>query len=147
MLEHRNYYNDRRVRAAERNDGILEIDERRQMMRIDVGEDDDGAEIEAWVHFKWEVCDTCEGKGSHVNPSIDCGGLSREDFDEDPDFEEGYFSGRYDVRCYGCDGRRVTAVPDPYGEKEKAWVERYDDLQSDRAEFDAISRAERMMGA
>jgi hypothetical protein len=56
------------------------------------------------------VCGTCDGKGSHVNPSIDSHGLSREDFDEDPDFAESYFAGHYDVPCHECHGRRV--VPD-----------------------------------
>lgn len=54
------------------------------------------------------VCPTCEGRGSHVNPSIDSQGLSAEDFDEDPDFREDYFSGAYDVPCAECRGNRVV---------------------------------------
>jgi hypothetical protein len=46
-----------------------------------------------------------------VNPSIDSHGLSREDFDQDPDFEEDYFSGVYDVPCYVCSGARVVKAP------------------------------------
>ena len=53
------------------------------------------------------MCPTCEGRGSHVNPSIDCGGITSNDWDEDPDFEEEYRGGRYDVACYGCKGQRV----------------------------------------
>lgn len=60
----------------------------------------------------FEVCETCNGKGSHVNPSIDSHGLSREDFDEDSDFAEDYFSWRYDVQCSECHGRRVVPVVD-----------------------------------
>lgn len=70
----------------------------------------DGEELE--IPAKYEVCGTCNGKGSHVNPSIDSNGLSREDFDEDPDFAEGYFSGMYDVSCNECHGARVSPEPD-----------------------------------
>lgn len=61
---------------------------------------------------KFEVCPTCEGKGSHVNPSIDSHGLSAEDFAEDPDFREDYMNGTYDVPCAECGGKRVVMVPD-----------------------------------
>ena len=58
------------------------------------------------------VCPRCGGQGKHVNPAIDGQGLSQEDFDQDPDFAEGYFSGRYDVRCEECSGEKVLHVPD-----------------------------------
>ena len=53
------------------------------------------------------VCSKCDGEGSHVNPAID-DGLTYEAFAGDTDFREGYFSGRYDVRCHKCDGLRVV---------------------------------------
>ncbi len=56
----------------------------------------------------YSVCNTCEGKGKHVNPSIDSNGLTAEDFDQDPDFRENYFSGMYDVPCNECHGQRVS---------------------------------------
>lgn len=69
------------------------------------------AEVEGVVlPVKFEVCPTCKGRGTHVNPSIDSHGLSREDFDEDPDFRRDYFSGAYNVDCYECGGRRVVPV-------------------------------------
>ena len=61
--------------------------------------------------FKWVVCNLCQGKGKVVNPSIDSGGLSAEDFAEDPDFMEGYLSGMYDIECPRCAGR--TTIPSP----------------------------------
>jgi hypothetical protein len=74
-------------------------------------------------------CYQCDGKGTMVNPSIDAGGLSYDDFRDDPDFEEGYFSGRYDVTCSACNGSGKTlsigwdAFPCEYvydsGNKEK----------------------------
>lgn len=57
---------------------------------------------------KMEVCFVCEGEGTTVNPDIDCNGLTREDFDDDPDFREDYMAGRYDITCRGCGGLRVV---------------------------------------
>lgn len=63
------------------------------------------------VQMKYEVCGMCQGSGKTTNPNIDCGGISQEDFDEDPDFEEEYFSGRYDITCAQCKGLRVESMP------------------------------------
>tara|TARA_Y100000310_G_scaffold73381_2_gene69521 strand:- start:740 stop:1291 length:552 start_codon:yes stop_codon:yes gene_type:complete len=54
------------------------------------------------------LCPHCEGDGTMVNPNIDCGGLSQEDFDDDPDFEEDYHSGRYDIQCSHCKGEKIV---------------------------------------
>lgn len=78
-------------------------------MVIVVYEDD---EAEFAIPAIYEVCGTCGGKGKHVNPSIDSHGLSREDFDADPDFAESYIQGDYDVACAECHGARVSPVPD-----------------------------------
>lgn len=73
--------------------------------------------------FKFEVCPTCEGKGKHVHPDIDRNGLSSEDFDRDPDFQDDYMSGRYDVQCYECHGNRVVPEVDEdrLNEQQKVW--------------------------
>ena len=60
------------------------------------------------VRSSYIVCPTCAGHGTHVNPSIDAHGIGREEFDEDPYFEEAYFSGMYDVTCNQCNGLRVV---------------------------------------
>lgn len=67
---------------------------------------------ELLIPAKYEVCDTCNGKGSYVNPSIDSNGLSSEDLYDDPDFAEDYFSGKYDVSCNECKGARVSPTVD-----------------------------------
>lgn len=74
--------------------------------------DGDGWEVMHQVPARYEVCDTCSGKGTHVNPSIDSNGLTASDFAEDPDLAENYFSGLYDVPCVECGGRRVVPVVD-----------------------------------
>jgi hypothetical protein len=92
------------------------FDETRMMFEVENGE---GELVE--IPAVYEVCGTCDGKGSHVNPSIDSHGLSREDFDEDPDFAEDYFTGRYDVPCAECHGSRVSpTVSDRATPQEKA---------------------------
>lgn len=95
------------------------------------------------------VCPTCNGKGHHVNPSIDAGGLSQEDFDGDPDFYEDYMSGMYDVSCYECGGENVVEDVDYERAKHecpellKEWEEWLQSAYDSEAEY----AAERRMGA
>ncbi len=63
------------------------------------------------VPMEYEVCGLCRGSGKIVDPNIDCGGITQEEFDDDPDFEEEYFSGRYDITCTRCRGLRVESIP------------------------------------
>jgi hypothetical protein len=58
--------------------------------------------------IKWILCPVCNGDGKTVNPAIDAHGLTAEDFREDPDFAEAYWSGAYDITCRGCNGHRVV---------------------------------------
>jgi hypothetical protein len=67
---------------------------------------DDGEEVE--LPMTWAVCHVCNGKGRHVNPAIDAGGLSAE-MQDDVDFLDDYMAGTYDQVCNGCKGR--TTVP------------------------------------
>lgn len=67
-------------------------------------------DVEHTLPAKFVVCDRCEGRGKHVNPSIDGNGISAEQFAEDPDFKESYLRGDYDVPCERCHGLRVVAV-------------------------------------
>jgi hypothetical protein len=91
---------------------LQDVDTRRMTATFTV-EDENGEEIAHEVRLTFEVCGTCDGRGTHVNPSIDSHGLTRDDFDEDPDFAEDYWSGRHDVRCAECGGERVVPVVDP----------------------------------
>lgn len=71
-----------------------------------------GIEHEVYIPARYIVCERCNGAGKHVNPSVDGHGLTSEDFAEDPDFEEAYFSGVYDVQCEDCKGERVIKDAD-----------------------------------
>jgi len=116
-------------------------------------EDDDGEETVYELPAVYEVCSTCEGKGKHVHPDIDSHGISAQEFAEDPDFQESYFSGAYDVTCYECKGSNVVpevdikAITDMGTDEEKAtlklWREAWDEEISYRRECEA----ERRMGA
>lgn len=111
---------------------------------------DPDTEQELEIPAKYEVCDRCEGRGAHVDPAIDGNGLSREDFDGDPDFKESYFSGHYDVRCRDCDGKRVELHPDwaKMTPEQREAYERYSQGERDwRAASRAEMMAERRMGA
>ena len=142
-MENLNYYNDSRVQAGSIDRGKSTEDGEHIEF---VTETDDGEEITHLLPTKFAVCGTCDGKGTHVNPSIDCGGLSREDFDEDPDFEEGYRSGAYDVSCYECKGKRVVAEIDEKRCDKVILEQYYDDLQEQYDDY-AVRAAERRMGA
>jgi DNA-directed RNA polymerase subunit RPC12/RpoP len=89
-----NYLNDPRNQGPAEDKPILYLEE-----------DNDIKEVELPTH--WEVCDVCRGEGKHVNPAIDCGGIS-EEMEDDPDFRENYMSGMYDVTCNHCGGKRVV---------------------------------------
>lgn len=157
-LERANYENDHRVRAAYRTRRYTVVEGRQSLtvklseatvesLLQDVDETDEAvaafdrriAEIERTSVVEMRVCSICRGRGRMVNPSIDCGGLTREDFD-DPDFAEDYRAGRYNVTCSGCGGLRV--VPE--------WVNMPAEivaLEGDDAEYAAMCAAERRMGA
>jgi hypothetical protein len=142
-IEDRNYYGDSRVRAGERGDWFSSLDEKHNKATVTLFDGDDEEEVE--VPVKLEVCPTCEGRGKHVNPSIDAGGLSRDDFDEDPDFREEYMSGMYDVSCYECSGKRVVPVIDE-DHCDAAILKRIHAKQEEDEDFRRLQEAERRMG-
>lgn len=141
-LEDRNYWNDARTREQ----SPLRIDEQRRVALV-LLEDEDGNEDEHAIPFEWVVCSLCGGKGSHVNPSIDCGGLSQEDLDDDPDFRESYYSGGHDVTCNECSGRRVVPELQPRTTEQRAAVRALEDRKQEDAVYKRECRAERAMGA
>lgn len=105
---------------------------------------DDGTERE--LPTKWVVCGVCNGAGKHVNPAIDCGGISAEQFHDDPDFGDSYRRGDYDVPCNSCKGRTTVAVVDL--DKLNAGERAAYELQiEDDAKYEAERLSEIRMGA
>lgn len=102
-------------------------------------EDDGGIERE--LPTRWELCDVCDGKGTHVNPNIDRQGLTGDDFHDDPDFFDNYRRGDYDIPCNRCGGRRVIAVVDEDA-CEAELLKIYREDMDAQAEVDAEAAAE-----
>jgi hypothetical protein len=109
------YFTDRRVRH---NPYLFDWERFRVGVRCD--EPEANADEVWWLPAVAEVCETCDGRGEYVNPAIDAHGITREDFDADPDFEEAYFSRQYNEVCETCDGRRVELVVSPLVPDEQA---------------------------
>jgi hypothetical protein len=107
----------------------------------------DNEKIEIPIRF--DVCPLCEGKGFHVDPSIDSHGISSEEFTEDPDFAEEYNSGSYNQRCNMCNGKCV--IPVPRDNEAQILLDKNIKDQKDNKPWspwsDPTSRAEMQMGA
>lgn len=147
MIETMNYLRDPRVIAAERGNWFVKLDERRMQATV-VVLDDDGEGSEHWIGFKYETCDLCNGRGTHTNPSIDANGYEPDEDDCDEETGEShYMSGRYDVCCSECGGKRVSPVPDPANNDERALLAKLEAKWEDERQSAAERRAERMMGA
>jgi len=102
---------------------------------------------EVWVDAVYEVCTGCGGKGKYVNPGIDSNGITSCEMAElGPEFEEDYFSGRFDVTCDGCDGSRVMLVP-IWDQVSDEIMKEIDKLAEEEALDRAIHAAEMRMGA
>jgi len=141
-----NYWTDGRVRVgkAAADSLVLSVDEKRMQATL---RDPDGDGDEEWgeVPCRYDVCPTCQGRGRHVNPSVDCDGLTADDFAEDPDFATDYLDGCYDVPCFECDGNRVVVVLDRDA-IDPADLERIDRWNAARARDRQEAMWERRMG-
>ncbi len=112
---------------------------------VDNGEEEE--EPKSYVlPAKYEVCPTCNGRGSHVRPSVDAGGYNFDDDDYDPETGESvYWSGMYDQTCETCHGRTTVPVIDR-DRADKATLAIWDERCEEDADYERICRMERMMG-
>lgn len=106
---------------------------------------DEGNEVELAIPAKFELCPRCRGVGSHVNPAVDGHGISPQEFAEDPDFQESYFAGVYDVACHRCQGEKVIKVIDR-DRATRAELVLFDDHERALREIEAEEEAERRAG-
>lgn len=130
-IDNMNYANDARNRKAPEQTVWVE--------------QPDGSDKEVELPTTWAVCSVCNGEGKHVNPSIDCGGISAEEFHDDPDFHDAYMDGVYDITCNRCHGRTTERVIDYDGMSEEL-QEAYDAQCEAEAECHAEHMAELRMG-
>ena len=132
-LERMNWANDRRTQGEAKTPTLCLYDEATD------------TETEIDLPLRWEVCPVCEGRGEHVNPSIDAGGLSAEDL-SDPDFREDYMNGVFNIPCNHCGGRTTVQVVDR-DRCDPEHLKAYDEQQRADAEYAALCRAEFIAGA
>lgn len=98
---------------------------------------------------RFECCYQCEGNGKMVNPAIDAGGLTMDDFYEDPDFYDSYHSGMYDITCSVCNGSGQIQIME-YDTKNKLYnwcCERLAEHYEAQHEYAMEVAAERRWGA
>lgn len=72
---------------------------------------------------KWIICPNCGGDGKVLHDAIRYEAITREDFAEDPDFEDQYFGGGLDVQCPTCWGTGKVR-PEEYAQTAKIEAER-----------------------
>ena len=109
---------------------------------LTLGEDECAITVTVPIH--WEVCDTCRGRGRHVDPNVDRHGITEEERDRywSHDDWEDYKSGGYDVTCFGCNGRTTVPVMDR-SRMKKELVQHLDREAGIEAAYEAECRAER----
>jgi len=139
------YFLDSRVIAGNSASWYEDFDPRTMTASValwsDVGDD-----YHAEVPCHYEVCDLCSGSGSTVNPSIDCNGISSQEFADDPEFAEEYFSGAYDITCPSCKGNRVAPAITAGSVRDEV-LDLIREQQNSQSEWDRESAMERAMGA
>jgi len=103
---------------------------------------EDHGEIE--LPCKWAICQACQGEGKS---SAYLGAFTQSDIDQmDHEFIDAYFAGRYDRPCEHCDGLGRVKVAD-LSKMTPVQRDLYRAQRKEEAEFRAIERMERKMGA
>lgn len=140
------------MRTIKYNGIKAQFDERRMILIFEVwGSDDDGDfSAEAEMPARYEVCGSCDGRGTTTR-HIECdgGGFTASEWNEmcdgDPDFAEDYFGGKYDRPCPECSGNRVRPVID-LKDDDPAMKPINDQIKS-HWEYERECAAERRYGA
>lgn len=112
--------------------------------------DDNDDEVEHELPATNEVCGRCDGHGTHTNTSIDGNGITSSEWAEwDPEEQESYMNGEYDVTCEKCHGSNVVLVPDPaaMSADQKVILSQWEKQENERAASDAEWSREQEMEA
>jgi len=136
MMENRNYWNDSRtINSMITHDSFFTKESKTEIdlnwvqakwlehTEGDYVEGTEKIEYDKWlmsmnintskqIHCssRYELCSQCKGSGTMIDPSIDCMGLSDENFGYDPTFRENYFSGAYSITCSICHGEKELHI-------------------------------------
>jgi hypothetical protein len=146
-----NYFTDPRVLAANSGSMFKSLDTQTMVGVVeytDWDEDDNEITHTIGMPIRWEVCDLCNGRGSHVDPRIDCNGLSFDELVDDPEFAEAYSRGDYDQTCNCCGGRTTIPVinDDHLNDDQKKHLERIWEQEREEAQYQRECAWERRMG-
>lgn len=112
--------------------------------------DENDNEVEHDLPATNEVCNRCDGHGTHTNPSIDGNGITASEWSEwDSDERDSYMNGDYDVTCERCHGNNVILVPDPsiMSEEQRQVLSQWEKQESERRASDAEWSREQEMEA
>jgi len=95
----------------------------------------------------YEVCNRCQGQGTHWHPAFD-NGITQEDRERDWDDDswDELMNGAYDVQCSECKGERVTPIPAATTADTDVAQGFYDAYWEDEMAYRAEVAAERRMG-
>lgn len=116
---------------------------------ITIPQEKDGFVIDVDLPARFEVCTTCQGRGTHDHPSFRETGITSEEWrgpDWDDDSRQAYLDGVYDVPCSECAGARVVPILDR-ARCTHAQLVAFDAHEKEEAEYHQMCRMERMMGA
>jgi len=112
--------------------------------------DDNEDEVDHELPATNEVCWKCDGHGTHTNPSIDGNGITSSEWAEwDPEEQDSYMNGEYDVTCEKCQGSNVVLVPDTsiMSEEQKTIFSQWKKQEAEKAALDAECQKEQEMEA
>lgn len=140
-----NYHGDSRVLNARDQREFNEGFNAEAMTFTFIQEDKDGEEVSYTLPEKFEVCPTCNGRGTHVRPSVDASGFDGWD-DVDEYGESNYLAGAYNVTCQTCHGRNVVPSIDRDAADDTT-LALWDSEREEEASYERLCRMERMMGA
>lgn len=120
--------------------GTIETDDDSMTATVKLGGEEIGE-----CSFEYEVCPTCDGTGTHVNPDIDRNGISPAKMRRDPELARRYHQGQFDVPCNQCGGDRVTPSLAPKTDEEEAVLEEYREGVESIRRSREVQRQERRM--
>jgi hypothetical protein len=143
--EYNSHGDPRTINARYQREFDAGCDMKRMIFTFSI-ESKEGEEISYVLPLKMEVCPTCDGRGQHIDPSVDAGGYYDDGDDCDEYGENLYFSGYYDMLCQTCHGQNVVPCVNRHMADDEA-LKVWDKKCEDDEEYEAICRAERRMGA
>ena len=105
----------------------------------------DGEECVIEVPARWEICRTCDGEGTMVNPAIDGNGITASEWAEWEEEERHmYCSGGYDIRCNECDGsgKRLVVNHEQFNSQQPKEYALWAESEREEADYRSICDSE-----